>query len=397
MKLLLNLLFFFSFPLLSSEEFKEQEDDRADYLPNNILPSSVNRLSEYINSAYQDACEKNIPEFNFIKDLSSLTLSYLNCFEEISELIGHSKEIVSFRWSQDSKQIISSSLDNTIRTWDVESGYQISHKNCFIENSISPDLKKNVHSGIFGNSNRIIRYTAVIINTSNGSVKTGLLLYSKRSEFHWSNDGSILFIICEDNSIIGWSKFRNDVFGRSDIDGSIAFWPFNKTCFKLVNDQSIEKIECSLDNKFLACLLTDSVRIWNLKDFTCDDLPFINVNNFKYSNDGKFLALAFNDCSIIIINTQTHEEVFHLTPYEKEYLSHNSPRIRLLSWSKDSKLLATADVNKAKIIDVQSGKQLDELCCNSYVDNIVWSPNNCYLAVSVGLKNKIIIYSKNAR
>lgn len=44
----------------------------------------------------------------------------------IKTFLGHTGNIISFLWSQDGKRLVSSSVDGTVREWDIEKGIQLS-------------------------------------------------------------------------------------------------------------------------------------------------------------------------------------------------------------------------------------------------------------------------------
>ena len=109
------------------------------------------------------------------------------------------------------------------------------------------------------------------------------------------------------------------------------------------------------------------------------------VNKVSWSPDGKRLASASEDKTVIVWDAQTGEKIRSLT-------GHSAP-VESVSWSPDGKRLASGSGDKTMIVwDAQTGEQIRSLKGHSHwIDTVSWSPDGKRLA-SASRDDTVIVW-----
>ncbi len=110
------------------------------------------------------------------------------------------------------------------------------------------------------------------------------------------------------------------------------------------------------------------------------------VASVSWSPDSKRLASASDDQTVIVWNVQTGEKIRTLT-------GHSGP-VKSVSWSPDGKRLASASEDKTAIVwDAQTGEKIHTLTGHSKdVSSVTWSPDGKRLA-SASFDKTVIIWN----
>lgn len=253
---------------------------------------------------------------------------------EVKQLKPHEEEITSLNWSHDGKYLITASLDNTARIWDL-SGKLITEfkgrKGGVYDAKFSPDDKH-------------------IITTS----------FDDKTVRVWNRAGKQLAILKPQGSIIGAS-----------------FSPDGKRIITK-DEQSVRKTLPDSRNYIDSNI---SVRVWDLSgDLSLQLKHPGRVNSASFSPDSKYILTASND---------NVARVWDASGKLLRTLTGHKPGLRSAHWSPDGKYILTISDN-AYLWDI-SGKLRRQFQLNREwgIGDAGFSPDSKHIFVST-LKKTLV-------
>ncbi|HEX8737216.1 MAG TPA: caspase family protein [Pyrinomonadaceae bacterium] len=274
---------------------------------------------------------------------------------------GHTSLVNTVAFSRDGKMMASGGGDNTVRLWNVETGWQIKslegHTNYILALAFSPD-GKTLASGGFDASIRLWDVqTGRQIKSLEGHTKQ---IFS----IAFSPDGETLASGSGDNTARLWNLKNGEyktLTGHTSYVFSVAFSP--------------------RDGKMLATGSPDSkIKLWNTA--TGASIKTLEghageVWSVAFSPDGKTLASADNEGRTLLWNTET---------WENKSIQKQNSFVYSVAFSPDGKTLAIGGDDKTvQLWDVQKGVQIKSLTGHAqYIRAVAFSPDGEMLASGSG-------------
>ena len=242
----------------------------------------------------------------------------------IDDFSGHSALVTCCSVSHDSKFILSSSYDNTLKVWDFQTGKCImtlrghsdgvtscalSHNNKYIVSS-SDDKTLKVWDFVSGKC-------IMTLSGHLGAVNSCAL----------SIDNKYIISASSDNTLKAW-----------DFDTG--------NCIMTLPGHSSLILSCALsqDNKYiLSCSRDKTIKIWDFQTGTCImtiEGHLDDVNFCAFSNDNKYILSASDDCSLKVWDLQTGQCNMTLVGHTEEVTScvFSNDNKYILSASNDTTL-----------------------------------------------------------
>ncbi|ARI81869.1 WD40 repeat domain-containing protein [Microcystis aeruginosa] len=300
-------------------------------------------------------------------DDTTIELWNVGTGKEMRTLIGHNStglcqleicsELAVYRvsFSPDGKTLATSSDDNTIKLWNVETGQEIGtlrgHNGIVLSVSFSPD-GKSLATGSWDKTIKLWNVeTGQEIRTLKGHDSS---VYS----VNFSPDGKTLVSGSVDKTIKLWDvetgKEIRTLSGHNSYVSSVSF---------------------SSDGKTLATGSYDgTIKLWN--GSTGQEIRTLSghdgyVFSVSFSSDGKTLATGSEDKTIKLWDVETGEEIRTLSGHDGYVFS--------VSFSSDGKTLATGSEDKTiKLWNGSNGWDLDALMgrsCDWVRNYLLYNPN----------------------
>ncbi|MFX1517261.1 MAG: WD40 repeat domain-containing protein, partial [Promethearchaeota archaeon] len=284
---------------------------------------------------------------------------------------GHKGYINSLTFSPDSRLLISSSKDGTIRFWDMDEKKMLK---VLLVDEEGCSGGTSTHNG-----------ELVVVGTPSGIIKV------------WDVEKStFLKKITSQTSPISSLKITSDdlFIITSNFNGTINKWNLS-TCehldqIKVFQDASAIDIDVSKDGKEIVVCGGDVIQLWNLSSKSVDR-NFTGHENLvicvAFSTDNKLIISGSLDNTIRIWEKSTGNLIRTITS-----INHS---VSDLTLSPDGILIAAAcgHAKKIEIWDIQSGEKLSSLGGHSdFVHSVAISPDNNYIA-SGGRDNIIFVWS----
>ena len=271
-------------------------------------------------------------------------------------LTEHSDYVNSVAFSPDGKILVSSSSDDTIKLWNVETKEVITtlteHSSDIESVAFSPDGK------ILASASR--DSTIKLWNVETKEVITTLTGHSSDIEsVAFSPDGKTLASGSDDNTIKLWNVKTKQViatfFGRSSDIESVAFSPNSKILAGASRDNTIRLWDVETKQK-----------ITTLTGHSSD------VESVTFSPDGKILASGSWDDSIKIWDVETKQKIATINELSG---------VESIAFSPDSKILASSSNKTIKLWDMETKQEIATITGNSsYIESIAFSPDGKILA-----------------
>ena len=327
---------------------------------------------------------------------------------------GHSRWIYAIAFSHDGKLLVTGSMDNTAKLWDLETGYEIrtfsGHSGAVFSVSLSPD-KKFLATGSDDN-------TAKLWNLETGAEIYRFARHSAEvKSVCFSPDGKLLATGSNDKTAKLWNlktgeEIRSFTGHTGDVN-TVSFSPDGKYLITggrdetaklwylktgkeiktipwsgmekrygiilLYNSSAVYPMDFSTDGKLmLTASYDDTVRLWSMESgkkirsfATGDSSLLVSVS---FSPDKKLFATASQDSAAKIWHIETGKELrsFH----------GSTTFFSTVSFSPDGKLLAAGCFNgTVKLWNIESGQEIRTLTGQlSEVYAVSFSPNGKYLA-----------------
>jgi WD40 repeat protein len=315
---------------------KEQEAKKQTRiaLSENLVSKSMlaTQIPNEMNGYYEHALLLAVQAFiekNNVTSRSNL-LRVLQSHQCKKNLYGHSDHIAKIAFSTDGKTLVSGSLDDTIKLWDIETG-------------------KALGKPLIGHS---------------GSI---------RNDLAFSPNNSIAASITKNHGIQLW-----DIKNKKFIDSG--------SHLKFVGSRS-QDIAFSPDGKILASadIHHEVIRLWDVKNkhILSTFLGHSNgVVRVAFKPDGKELASADASAEIRLWDIETGYSMFLRKPNSE--LSLDAPIIYAITFSPDGKTLAAGgNYGEISLWNIESEQPIKDkplIESQSIVSDIAFSPNGKILA-----------------
>ncbi|ATZ50645.1 hypothetical protein BCIN_06g01390 [Botrytis cinerea B05.10] len=272
-------------------------------------------------------------------------------------LEGHAHPVTSVAFSPDSKQIVSGSLDNTIKLWDITTGAMLQtlegHTDSVTSVAFSPDSKQIV-SGSWDYKVRLWdTMTGAMLQTLEGH--TNIVI-----SVAFSPDGKQVVSGSDDDTVRLWDtatglQIQPTLEGHKDSVISVAFSPDGKQVVSGSDD--------------------DTVRLWD----TATGLqiqPTLEghkdlVNSVAFSPDGKQVVSGSYDKTVRLWDTATGLQI-------QPTLEGHKDSVNSVAFSPDGKqVVSGSDDNTVRLWDTATGLQIQPTLegHKNLVNSIAFSPD----------------------
>ncbi len=331
-------------------------------------------------------------------------------------LNGNSSEVLTIAYSLDGKYVVSGSLDNTARVWEVATGREVSrmtHDAGVSSVDFSPD-GKYVASGSLDNTVRVWE-------AATGREVTRMIHDAGVSSVAFSPDGKYVASGSYDHTARLWEVITGKEVARMTHNrevSSIAFSPNGKTLASGSYDNSIilwdveahqpigqplirhtdvvTSVTFSPDGKILASSSADNtIILWNVETHQPIDQPLNrhknSVNSVAFSPNGKMVASGSADNTIILWDVETHQPI-------GQPLSGHTNIVNSVAFSSDGKALASGSADNTIILwDVDTHQPISRPLAEhtDSVNSVAFSPDGKTLA-SGSADNTIILWDIEA-
>lgn len=297
--------------------------------------------------------------------------------KKIRAILYHDGEINSLAYSADGRQIVTSAVDSTVRTWDAGTGKQllkINEEQGIVRNaSFSRDGKKiisasyfsiavrNSHSGALVKSynldaslngvencsfspdnERILvicgDYTVKIVSLVNDDIVADLSGYTfDIYAAQFSRDGKRIVTTSGDNSAFVWDrqtgKIMGRLFGHSGRVTAASFSPDDK--------------------QILTCSWDGFTVLWDANSDTAMKIfeDSLLLDDAIFSPDGKKIATISTEGIISIRSLETDSLLISFTAEKAHHLSFSPDGLRLLSYGEYWERVTLWEVATGKLIE----------------------------------------------
>ena len=268
---------------------------------------------------------------------------------------GHGSKITCFFFSSDGRFIVSGSMDNTLKLWDIQTGKEI---RAFIGH------KGNINSVAISDNNKYI------LSTSNDkTIKLWDLETGKEIRTYSGHSERVL------NAV--FYSFDSQIISGSD-DNVIKYWETEtgKELKSIAGRKTyIESVDFSSDGKYaLSGSKDNKIRFVDLstgeiaKNFQG---KYMVLGFLSFSRNGKF-ALSGDGVDMVLWDIEKQQAI-------KNYKGHNNT-VNYVSFSNDGKLGISVCSQENKIIlwEIESGKPLKSIVTEG-VYSAIFSPDNKYV------------------
>lgn len=301
--------------------------------------------------------------------------------EALYLLAGHTREVRSIDFNADGTQIVSGSVDKTVRVWDVAMGIEV---NMFTGHT------ETVSSVAFSPDGKILASA-----DSNGTIRVwqGYTIYTSRQtrtftrhQWNWETllfkrDGKQMAMTAVDNVIQLWEVDTNNLL-RTYIGHTDDVW----------------SIDITDDGRYLVSGSRDgTMRLWDVE--TGSELHTLSkfvgtIDTVVFSPDGKSVAglLDFQNSNIVIYDVQTGVHIrsiraFALPPLGRPWTflpaEHSHP-VNMIAFSpKGDTIASCSDDETVRLWDVNTGKHLRVMIGHTDdVSHVSFSPDGQVLLSS---------------
>lgn len=324
------------------------------------------------------------PDGKYLASGGEKTIKVWNVFsgEEFKTFEGHTSLIYSIAFSPNGEKLISGCRDDTIKLWNFKSGKELlTIKNQSLVDSVafSPDGKTFI--SVDNADDPIIKLwdvvTGQILKTFFGHlgfVNSVAFLENGKTLVSSSDDQSIklwdvpsgreLKTLNNHTSYIRSTAFSTDskLFVTGNDNGAIKLWNFtsNQPMKTFTGHKGmVTSVTLSKDSKTLFSVSWDkSVKMWDVESGQ-EIKNFYGYSGLLYyialSPDEKLLASGGDDKTIILWNIDSGKEV-------KRF--ERSEEISFLAFSPDGNILGYTSYPSIKLMDINSGTELESLPLN---------------------------------
>lgn len=269
-------------------------------------------------------------------------------------LLGHNSYVYRLAWSPDGNTLASAgAYDGSCGLWDVKTGVlrrAIRSKHGVVTYvAWSPNGRQIAFST--GNSGHMLLYDVVRGEFLNDDKEREVAIGAGIVALDWSPDGQVVAFVSTNTPVSLWqlSAVRQNKFllTEGDITHSLAF---------------------SRDGKEVAVAGAKGIRIYDYETEMVTRTIESPATSVAYSPDGKMLASAPANGVVKLWESTTGKEIKTLT----------GSATSSLTWSDDSKLLATTTITTAVVWDVDAAKPKQTFdACGLYPP--IWSPGKPFI------------------
>ncbi len=258
-------------------------------------------------------------------------------------------------FSPDGNEIVTASLDSTIKIWDVVSGIMLVQSKKYTDDIsmviFSPD-GKNIVTAADDN-------TAQIWDANSGELINNLAAHTNYiTNLAFSPDGKKIATASADHTVKIWDIDTGKILQKNGADiGKLSFTaisPDGKKVFTFSDDEYTDKGYIAKIRDVSTGKLVDSIE------------SYYSVDNAFFSPDSKKIATTFFDDTIKIWDT-----------YSGKLLAKLKAESKLAHFSPDGKKIVTTLNDTIKIWDVASGKWFANLKSDTDIVQMAsFSPDN---------------------
>jgi len=262
--------------------------------------------------------------------------------------LGHANDVRSVAFSPDGKQVLSGSLDHTIKLWDVESGREIrtflGHTEWVNSVAFSPDGKQTLSCS----GDQTIKLWDV--NTGK-EIRTFLGHTWEVTSVAFSPDGKQVLSGARDRTVKLWDvNTGKEIRKYSNFTGD----RFNSIAF---NPDGRQIVFPTYNNKFLLFDINAEKEIKIFSGHTSE------VSSVAFSHDGRQIISGSLDHTLKLWDTNSGSEI--------RTFSGHTGWVSSVSFSPDGKrILSGALDNTIKLWDVNTGKEIKTFTGHT---DMVWS------------------------
>ncbi|MFN6382516.1 MAG: eIF2A-related protein, partial [Pseudanabaena sp.] len=313
--------------------------------------------------------------------------------KEIQSLKGHSDIVSSLAFSPDGKTIATGSDDNTVKLWNLK-GKEIQtlrHSDSVSSVAFSPDSKTITTKSGRG------YYTVNLWNLERKEIQSLKGHIGGFSNLTFSPDGKTIATGSGDNTVKLWNLEGKEILtlkGHSNRVWSVAFSPDSKTIatssydntiklwnlegkeiLSLKGSDSVNSVAVSPNGKAIATKSGDNtIKLWNLEGKEIQSLKGHSdiVSSVAFSPDGKTIATGSYDNTIKLWNLEG-KEILSLKGHIYD--------VNSVAFSPDGKTIATRSRdNTVKLWNLE-GKEIQTLKGHSAgVNSVAFSPDGKTIA-----------------
>ncbi len=269
-------------------------------------------------------------------------------------LLGHNSYVYRLAWSPDGNTLASAGAhDGSCGLWDVKSGVLRrairSPHGVVTYVAWAPNGRQIAFST--GNSGHMLVYDAVRGEFINNDKEREVAIGAGIVSMDWSPDGQVVAFVSTNTPVSLWqlSAVRQNKFllTEGDISYGLAF---------------------SRDGKEVAVAGAKGIRVYDFETEKVTRTIESPAYSVAYSPDGKMLASAPQNGVVKLWEAATGKEIKTLT----------GSATSSLSWSADSKLLATTTITTAVAWDVETAKPKTTFDAGGLYPPI-WSPGKSFI------------------
>ncbi|OKH34173.1 hypothetical protein NIES2101_39415 [Calothrix sp. HK-06] len=351
----------------------------------------------------------------------------------LTTLKGHTDQVLSVNFSPDSKSLVSTSLDRTVRLWDITGKllhtFEEAHPEEVLDARFSPDGKYITSAGA---DNKLMVWDI--------AQKRELYSFKQRggkiSEIIFSPDGKTIASASDDKTVKLWRlkgilptlegtcfsiSPDNKTIAIGNDEGIITLQRHNKTLQINAHKGKIVKVIFNHTGNSIASIGTDNqIKLWNLEGKLLKSwqghsgnsiLPYNPIQDISFHPNGKILATIggidkqvnwWNLEGTLIKNWQDDNKITSIIFSSDGTLATAGAVVKL--WSQEGKLLRTLQGHTENITSMtfsQDGKYIVTASNDKTVK--IWQnngtllqnlphPNNVY-SVAISPDNQLVVTS----